>query len=318
MAIAVSIQTLGVDVSRDWLDVFDGDKTERLENSAAAISRYLKQLSGPVQVAIEATQRYHERFVQSALSLGYHVYVVDGYRLCRYRESVGERVKSDAHDARLLHRYVTAEAAHLRRFELPPKSVMELRELLRARAKLVTTKGAVSQSMGQVQQLARTRQSVMRRMQLAIELIEKKLRECIEAAGYSDDARRCESIPGVGRLTATGLVATFRRGEFTSADAFIAFMGMDLRTRESGRFRGQRKLSKHGDPELRRLLFNAARAGARTAAWREYYARLRARGYSTTAAYVALSRKMARVAFALMKKETEFRLETRLEACTGT
>ena len=35
-------------------------------------------------------------------------------------------------------------------------------------------------------------------------------------------------------------------------------MGMDVRVRESGQWRGRRKLTKKGDPEIRRLLFNAA------------------------------------------------------------
>lgn len=39
---------------------------------------------------------------------------------------------------------------------------------------------------------------------------------------------------------------------------YLAFMGMDVRVRESGQWRGRRKLTKKGDPEVRRLLFNAA------------------------------------------------------------
>jgi len=64
------------------------------------------------------------------------------------------------------------------------------------------------------------------------------------------------AIPGVGPLTAMALVAVYHRGHFRSVDAFIAFMGTDVRVRESGQSRGRRKLTKKGDPELRRLLFN--------------------------------------------------------------
>ena len=58
--------------------------------------------------------------------------------------------------------------------------------------------------------------------------------------------------PWVGPLTALALVALYHRGEFVCADAFIAFMGMDVRVRESGQWRGRRKLTKKGDPEVRR------------------------------------------------------------------
>jgi len=65
----------------------------------------------------------------------------------------------------------------------------------------------------------------------------------------------------VGPLTAMAIAATYHRGQFRNDVAFIAFMGMDVRVRESGRFRGRRKLTKKGEPELRRLLFNAAMRG---------------------------------------------------------
>ena len=90
------------------------------------------------------------------------------------------------------------------------------------------------------------------------------------------------------------------------SDSFIAFMGLDVRVRESGYFKGRRKLTKRGNPEMRRLLFNAARSGSRTKQWNTYYLSLRERGHSTTAAAVALSRKIARLAFALMKNRSEF------------
>ena len=63
------------------------------------------------------------------------------------------------------------------------------------------------------------------------------------------------------------------------SDAFIAFMGLDVRVRESGYFRGKRKLTKKGNPEMRRLLFNAARSGAKTKQWNAYYLAMRARGH---------------------------------------
>ena len=78
-------------------------------------------------------------------------------------------------------------------------------------------------------------------------------------------------------LTALALVALYPRGEFVRADAFIAFMGMDVRVRESGQWRGRRKLTKKGDPEIRRLLFNAAMQARRSPLWEPYYLALRQR-----------------------------------------
>jgi transposase len=70
-----------------------------------------------------------------------------------------------------------------------------------------------------------------------------------------------DSIAGAGPLTAVSMMACFHSREFRHADAFIAFLGMDVRVRESGQFRGRRTLTKRGDPKLRRLLFTAAMQG---------------------------------------------------------
>ncbi len=95
-------------------------------------------------------------------------------------------------------------------------------------------------------------------------------------------------------------------------------MGRDVRIRDSGKFRGRRKLTKKGHFELRRLLFNAAMQGIRNALWEPYYLALRARGMSTTAAFVALACKLARTCFALLQNETEFNPDFRPRACALT
>ena len=45
---------------------------------------------------------------------------------------------------------------------------------------------------------------------------------------------------------------------------------MDVRVRESGQWCGRCKLTKQGDPEVRRLLFNAAMQGRRNPLWEPY------------------------------------------------
>ena len=61
------------------------------------------------------------------------------------------------------------------------------------------------------------------------------------------------SIPGIGSGNASALVVAYHRGSFAGSDAFISYLGLDVRIRESGYFRGKRKLTKRGEPELRRF-----------------------------------------------------------------
>lgn len=307
MAMTTTVRYLGCDVCRAWVDIGEAGAVQRIENETPALRRYFRSQAGPVKVAVEPTQRYHLTVIEAAESAGHTVYLVDAYRLSRYRDAVGVRAKTDQADALLLSRYLRAEAGSLRPWQAPPKAVQSLRQLLQARSRVTLSKVALDQSLRGIGSLSATHKALLRRMDAVIAVIDRKLRRCLEAGDYAAAARRCRAIPGVGALNAASLVATYYRGVFRSADAFVAFMGLDVRVRDSGRYRGRRKLSKRGDPEVRRLLFNAARAAARTVRWKGYYERLRSRGLSTTAAHVALARKLARVAFALLRDGTEYR-----------
>lgn len=306
MTMHVTLEGLGVDVAKEWLDIFNGSTVIRVENTAKAIRAYLKSLPSVMPIAVEATNTYHEEFVQLALATGHTIYLVDACRVARYREAIGVRIKTDGADAQLLLRYLSAEIAHLRPYQLPPKAVKRMMTLLRARAKLTHSKAALKLSLAGIGEIAQTRNALFARFDHAIAVIDKKLVECVKQSGYIDDYKRCLTINGVGPLNAAALVAFYHRGEFSKADSFVSFMGLDVRVKESGRYRGKRKLTKKGNPEIRRLLFNAARAGARTAQWKPYYDALRERGLTTTAAAVAVSRKIAKLAFALMRDQTEY------------
>jgi transposase len=305
----VEICSVGVDVSKDRVEISEGGGVARMANKRQELEKYFSGLSVPARVAVESTSRYHVGVVEAAMACGHTVYLVDGFRLSRYRDAIGLRAKTDVTDAQLLSRYVAAEGERLVPYRAPPKAVQELRELLRARAQLKKNQVAVRLSLEGVEDgdLASSHAALDRQFGESIALIDRKLKRCLQESGYASDAARCLAIPGVGALNAAALVAAFHRGVFRSGDAFIAFLGLDVRVRESGRYSGRRKLSKRGDPELRRLLFNAARAGARTSTWRGYYEHLRTRGLSTTAACVVLARKIARVAFALLRNQTEYR-----------
>ncbi|KPU61458.1 transposase IS116/IS110/IS902 family protein [Pseudomonas fluorescens] len=143
-------------------------------------------------------------------------------------------------------------------------------------------------------------------MQQLEALVEKTIKDHLKEAGLLGQLKRCLKVEGIGFLTGARLIAAFQRGDFRNADAFIAFLGMDLRVAKSGQKDGRRSLTKRGDPEARRLLHNAAMSASRTPAWKGFYEAQRARGFSTTQALVILARKLARVVFALLKGQSEY------------
>lgn len=307
---------IGVDVAKAELVMCTpwSSTAVTLRNERRAIDTYLKALAGPVSLAVEATNTFHVLLAERAHALGHTVYVIDGLRLKRYRDSIGGRAKTDASDAALLLRYLTHERSDLRAWTPPPAGYATVQRLLHRRAVLVQAQTKLRQSLQGLPELKASARAMLTAMTHLQHLLEQRVQKVLMAQGWHAEARRCAGIEGIGPITAAALTLVFHRGAFKSADAYIAFIGMDVRVRESGTFSGRRKLTKKGDPELRRLLYMAAMAARRSATWKPFYERATARGLSHIQALVALGRKLARIAFALLKNQSIYQPKRPLEA----
>lgn len=320
MAMHTTPPFIGIDVAKDELVICLWDQNElvAIPNTFTAIRRWLKTLSDLAHVAVEATGLYHVELIEQAHKAGHRVFVIDGYQLKHYRESLRERTKTDPSDARLLARYLAHEGDELRPWSPPPKAYRTLQSLLRRRARLIQARVAIQQSIGQEPSLRASLKRLVGQIDQIDQLIQKRLRQTIRKAGLCDQVQRLQAIEGVGPLTAMALVMAFLRGEFRNSDAFVAFLGLDVRVRDSGQQKRRRKLSKRGDPEIRRLLHNAAMAARRHPTWAAFYERYLDRGLKSTQALVILARKLARTAFALMKHATNYDPMQRQKACAAT
>lgn len=127
------------------------------------------------------------------------------------------------------------------------------------------------------------------------------------------DYQRLRTIPGIGPIIALVILAEsgdLRR--FKHYRQFLKFCGFDLSTHQSGNFRGQSKISKHGNSRLRQAFWMAATIALRMRenTFRKKFenyvkedpknADLKRKGYTATAA------KMARVAYGLIKSNTDY------------
>ncbi|AUM68464.1 IS110 family transposase [Pseudomonas fluorescens] len=320
MTILNSPTVIGIDVAKAEIVVYREDLkiTQAIANNREALGRWLKTLPAQSSIALEATSFYHLDTAELAHGMGFHVYVVDPYRVAHYRESIGLRAKTDPCDARLLARYLTNEQARLRIWSPPPEAYKVLKSLLRKRAALIKARVSIVLSFSNEPCLKDILARQLEVFKESDQAIQKLMREASQAAGITENINRCKAIEGIGELTAIGLATAFMRGHFVSGDAFIAFLGMDLRPKDSGKKHSPRHLSKKGDGELRRLAHNAAMAACRSPAWKPYYEAFLARGLARTQALVILARKLCRVAFALMKNQSEYQPNSRLQGSPAT
>lgn len=308
MAYRVQPIIIGADVSSRSIDLAwhgDPQAATTIDNTATAIDAWLDQQSAPVCLAVESTGSYHIELVERAHAQGLTVYLVNPFQLAHYRKGVGVRSKTDLADAQLLARYLAHERDQLRAWQPPPKGQRRAWQLLRRRAKLVKARDMLNQSFSGLRGFRQEYQALCRQLRQLEQALEKQLIQLLTRQGWKQDYGRCLSIPGIGPLSAAALVAAYHRGEFRCADAFVAFLGLDIRLRQSGKSQGRSKLTKQGDPEARRILHNAAVTAGRHH-FKPYYERLLARGMAPVQAHVALTRKLVRIAFSLIRNGREF------------
>lgn len=135
--------------------------------------------------------------------------------------------------------------------------------------------------------------------------------EFAELARTDEVAKRLTSIPGVGALNATALVAAVGRAEaFEQARDLGAWLGLVPRQHTTGGKPRLLGISKRGNTYLRTLLIHGARAALPSLAKADtalgaWLRGLQARCHPNTVV-VALANKLARIAWVLMRRETLF------------
>ena len=153
-----------------------------------------------------------------------------------------------------------------------------------------------------------------------IEFLTEQIREAelqLEAlAEQTPVVERLRSVPGIGLMTATALVAfvgDVRR--FPSGRHFASYLGLTPREYSSGLRRRLGRISKRGDSYLRMLLIHGARSVLCHAKKAKTHDRLRTWALELQSrtrhnkAAVALANKLARIAWAVWKRGEPFASE---------
>jgi transposase len=291
---------IGCDISKERIDVqvlsAAARRRAQLANREGAIGRWVGQLPAGCCVGMEATGTLHEPLARALFEGGHTVYVLNPRWVYAYRRALGLRGKTDQVDAAVIARYIDAEAKNLHAYQPPSPEQAELRRLLLRRLELKKLMGATRQSLG-----AQAR-SVLEQFGVLLREIELRIAALIAAnAEWRALAQRLRSIPGVGPIVSAHLVQVLTRISFGSAQAFIAHTGTDPRPNDSGQKQGRRRLTHHGDVGLRHMLFLAAMAASKLPEWRALYEHHRNKSLPSTAVFIVLARKLARIAFHLFK-----------------
>jgi transposase len=301
---------VGIDVSKDHLDIaaWPAGPSWRVENDdqgAADTAAKLRGL-GVRLVVLEATGSYGHLVFASLWAAGIPAAMINPRQTRAFAKSIGKTAKTDAIDARVLAQF----AATVRPPARPPRdeTTQELQAVLGRRRQLIDMLTAEKNRLHTAPKAIRTNiKDHIAQLERWLEEIDGDLRKRLEANPYwrSQD-EILQSTKGVGPVLSVTLIADLPELGRLNHKEISSLVGIAPLNRDSGRYRGQRKIW-GGRAKVRTILYVATRSAVRfNPAVRSLYLRLLAAGKPELVAMVACMRKLLTVLNAMIRHQTRW------------
>lgn len=237
------------------------------------------------RIVLEASGGYERAVLQALVQAGLPAVRLSASQPRALARALGLKAKTDALDARLL-----AQAAQVIRAPttvLPSASAHALRELLQLRASLVAQRDAHRRRLPQV-----TTACVREHLAELITQLQQRIAALTtRIAEHAAADSPLPKVPGLGPVLRATLLARLPELGQLQARPLAALVGLAPFNRDSGRWRGQRRIC-GGRPDVRRVLYMATWAAIRARSpLANTYAKLVAAGKPPKVAIVACMRK---------------------------
>ena len=294
---------IGIDVAKKTLQVFDGQNHRNINNSQRDILKLLKEIPKDSLLALEATGGYGMLLAELAVEKGYTVYMLRPQQIIAFRGTLDDRAKTDKKDAELIAKFIEVHHPRLRPFLPLDEPYKTLRKLARVRSALRSKAASIRLCLKDLGEDAR---EIIKAIDGKIAKLDTRIQTILEQI---PEAAILQTIPSIKQATVSVLIPALMTKNFKTRDAFIAYIGLDLKVCESGTKKGRRKLSHRGDPGMRKALYMAAMSASHSKTWKHHYQAFRAK-LPGIAALNALARKLAKVIFGIYKSKTPFCKQT--------
>jgi transposase len=301
---------VGIDISKDHLDVHirPDDQQQRFKYDNAGLTNLLKMMIEvqPQRIVMEATGGYEQRVVAMLATEQLPVAVVNARRVRDFAKATGQLAKTDRLDAAVLSDF--AEKLQPRIDPLPDESREELKALLARRHQLVDMITAENN-----RQLTAPK-DIQREIRAHITWLRKRLKKVdddlsgrIKASpiwNAKDDI--LQSTPGIGPTASTTMLAILPELGTLNRQTIAALVGVAPMNRDSGKWRGRRRIQ-GGRTAVRSTLFMCALVAVKhNPVIHALYQRLLAAGKPKMVAITACMRKLLTILNAMLKTNSHW------------
>ena len=304
---------VGLDVSKDRLDGHVRPTGESFgvaydEEGRAPLLTRLSALQ-PTLVVLEATGGYEVAVAAALATADLPVAVVHPRPIRDVARATGQLAKTAALDARVMAR--VAETVPPAARPLATEEAQALGELVARRRQLVDMLGAEQNRRRQAHDRGRQKRitAPVTWLSRAIEELEGDMTRLIRSSPVGREKENLmTSVPGIGNVTAHGLIAELPELGQLNRRRIAALVGIALLNRDSGHWRGRRRIG-GGRPAVRRALFMATMVAIRyNPPIAEFYRRLTAAGRPKKVAVIAAMRKLVTILNAMLRDQRPWQL----------
>ncbi|HFC5387872.1 TPA: IS110-like element ISNgo3 family transposase [Neisseria gonorrhoeae] len=301
---------IGSDISKDTTDA-TLHKTNgsihyiKFKNNDDGLKQFRLWIKGnrirKVYIGMEATGIYYEK-AADMLSSYYTVYVINPLKIKDYGKSRFNRTKTDKADSNLIADYIKRHQDTLIPYQIPKNKALQ---------KLINLKNQLQQQQKQIKnRLHSTEEDFIRNIhQDLIDTIQDKMEqvkiaisEQIKKQTDNNHYRNLQTIPSIGKDTASVLYAQLTEKHFKTANQFVSYAGLSPAIIQSGTsVRGRGRLSRYGNRRLKSTLYMPALCAYRFNAFPKLINNLKKAGKPKMVIIVAIMRKLAKPAYYIVK-----------------
>lgn len=305
-------QVVGIDVSKRSLEVIVQGESDshKYGNDPDGIARLVMALN-PLQpglIALEATGGYERKAASALRQAGQRVAVVNPTRVRRFAQGMGVLAKTDTIDARLIAWY--ASVAHpVPNGQLTPLEE-QLADLVERRRQLLVEVVAEKNRLSTCSEHVRADlEEHIEWIEEHLERLEGQIRACIaQNPDWEQRAEILDSVPGVGEVTASTLVAELPELGQLNRQQIAALVGLAPFNQDSGPRRGKRRIT-GGRAGIRKTLFMATLSATKcNPTIRTFYQRLVKNGKEKMVALTACMRKLLVILNTMVHHKESWRL----------
>ena len=287
---------IGVDTGKFQLDIYIRplDIYFTVYNDEKGIKEAINNIKKhlPERIIIEATGRLEMPFIIACANANLPFVIANPIHIKRFAGAIGQRAKTDKLDAQLIAHY--GEAIKPKLSKLKPEIMQDMSNLVARRNQLLVMQ-TMEKNRLQIlpKALAMTIKPILTVFKNQIEKIETKIVSLIESCDdYQAKNTILQSMPGIGKIASASLISNLPELGYISSKQASALVGVAPMNRESGRYKGLRRIQ-GGRHQVRTVLYMAMMSAMQcNPVFKATYQRLVAAGKPKKVAIIACVRKM--------------------------